>query len=698
MSTSCAHCNTELAAGARFCLNCGTPTAAPSPGRGPGDIAMPDTGGIARPPTAPEPDSPWQPGASSVQEPDSPWQPGASGVAPPAAPAPGGPPPAGPAPSHPPYFNPDGSLPQQASFAEAEKSSGGGAKLAAIALGVIGLLLVGFVAFRFIAGGDGVSGGASSPEAVIDEMVEAINAEDPLAVVNLMAPDELDGFDDLVADATELYDTLGIEELLTGEIEERELAVDIEIDADDIDVSMEGENAAIVSFELEGEIEAQGEDNFGVLNSDRETFESSDFESVLPNGSDAVEVIMVKIDGKWFMSPMLTLGHLFVENTNLPAGDYDRIGTADRAEGGSSPVDAVNEFVDAINDLDASALAASLGGGEGRVMLVFGDAIDEGFDEVNAGLDRDGVRFDLSVQTEDIGDGRVQLDEVELDFRGELDDASVTLEDDCITIRDQGLEVSGGCLLDALDLDAELDTTLWLDTVREDGSHRVRVIPSITDVMRRFINVIDDRQTALIAAEVSYLDDATEVDVNTDIDIDFDGQRFTVHEFEIANGEHYNVSATGDTRIELWVDTGFGFDRRFGNEIDAFSDGLVRVVTFSDIDDEFCTPALDCLPTGDGETTLRIRQGARQTVPFPSVLSGQLGPSDVRVFELEVAVGETVEILVTRDSDIRWGIQDDFDIRLEPGVFEFPPGTYELVIVNVNADAPVDYMITPIAR
>ena len=683
MSTSCTHCHTEIADGARFCLHCGTPVASASSD----NIALSDTGGIARPPSAPEPNSAWQP------EPPA---------APAATPAPDGPPPAGPTPSQPPYFNPDGSHPEPAAFTDAEEaSSGGGPKLAAMGLGVIGVLLIGFIAFRFIAGGDGVSGGASSPEAVVDEMVAAINAEDPLALVNLMAPDELDGFDDLVSDTTELYNELGLSEVLGDDLEERDFEVDIEIDVDDVDVSMEGDNAAIVSFELEGEIETQGEDNFGMLESERDTFDASDLEDALPNGSDAVEMIVVKIDGKWFASPMLTMGHYIVENADLPPGDYDLVGSDDRDDGGNSPVEAVEQFVEAINDRDADALAGSLGGGEGRVMLVFNDAIDEVLEDLDEELDRDGVRFEVSVQTEDIGDGRVRLDEIEIEAEDNFDEVTISVEDDCATVREDGRRTSDGCLLDELNLDDEdIDTTLWVDTVTENGSHRVRLIPTFTDVMRRFVNVVDDRQTALLVAELPYVDNPVDIDVNTDIDIEFDGQLYTVHEFEIQGGEQYYVQATGETQVALWVDDGFGFNQQYSRQFEAFDDGLVRVVTYSDLDtdDEYCDPSLACLPTGEGETTLRIREGARQSVPFPSVLSGELGPSGIRVFELEVAQSEVVEIEVGPDSGVRWNIEDDFDIRLEFGVYEFTPGTYELVIYNSDPESSVEYTITPMAR
>ena len=164
-------------------------------------------------------------------------------------------------------------------------------KLAAIGLGVVGLLAVGFIALRFITGGDDVAGGTSSPEAVVAEMVEAINAQDPLAVVALMAPDEIDGFDDLVQDLNDLYSDLGFDEIVEEQIDEAsESGFDlvIELDADRIDVSMEGERAAIVAFELSGDVELVGDEDSAVgdlIGEQEFSFDDRDLEGALPTAA-----------------------------------------------------------------------------------------------------------------------------------------------------------------------------------------------------------------------------------------------------------------------------------------------------------------------------------------------------------------------------------------------------------------------------
>ncbi|MEP4649897.1 MAG: hypothetical protein ABJ314_06930 [Ilumatobacter sp.] len=666
----------------------------------------------ATPPTSPEPALPWQPdysgdaSATVAGVPPTPTygQPPYSNV-PSAGPA-GQYPPQGvpqyaagdPSGSTPPgTYSPAGAQPQFLPVGGPPSGGGKGSgkgKLIGLGLGVVGLLAIGFLALRFLLGGD-ATGGASSPEAVVDEMVAAINAQDPLAVVDLMAPDELDGVDQLVEDGSRYIEDLGLDTLL-DENQDDGSAIDVAIDitADRIDVSMEGDRAAIVSFQVSGDVETSGNDAMNDAFGDEDiSFDSRDLDDSFPTDSGDIEIIVIELDGQWYMSPMLTIGHYIVQAADLPPGEYDQIG-GDRDPGAESPVDAVQALVDVINDPDADALAAALGGGEGRVALAFRDAIDDGFAEIDTG----DISYELTVDAEDIGSGRVELQQVELQVTGDPDDsATVTIEGDCLRVRDNGETVTDECLLDLLDLPTatDLDTTLWLDTVDEDGGRRVRLVPTVTDVLGRFLTVIDDRQTLLFVTDSAQRDDATVVEPGSDIEIDFDGQLYAVNEFPIEEGEVYNVTASEDADIAIFADGEFGsLQPQFGSEFEAEVDGVARVVTYSEIDvDEDCG-LLPCLPSGEGSTTLRIRQAGRQALPFPTRITGDFGPGDVRIFELEVEAQQQIRIDVTGEG-IEWRIRDDFDLLVDTDTYDFPPGTYELIVVNTSGDDDTSYQISP---
>ena len=115
-------------------------------------------------------------------------------------------------------------------------------------------------------------------------------------------------------------------------------------------------------------------------------------------------------------------------------------------------------------------------------------------------------------------------------------------------------------------------------------------------------------------------------------------------------------------------------------------------MTYSEITREGDCGALGCLPSGEGSTTLRIRQAGRQSVPFPTRISGDFGPGDIRIFELEVETQQQVRIDVTGEG-IEWRILGD--VVADGDTFDLPPGTYELVVENTSGDDSTSYEISP---
>jgi hypothetical protein len=122
---------------------------------------------------------------------------------------------------------------------------------------------------------------------------------------------------------------------------------------------------------------------------------------------------------------------------------------------------------------------------------------------------------------------------------------------------------------------------------------------------------------------------------------------------------------------------------------------MARVVTYSEPDVEGdCEENFDCRPSGEGSVTLRIREAARQAVSFPTIVSGELGPGDIRIFELDVTQSETVLITVDGAS-VEWEIPDDFDIYVDFETYALVPGTYDMVVSNSSGDDSTSYEIVP---
>ncbi len=267
---------------------------------------------------------------------------------------------------------------------------------------------------------------------------------------------------------------------------------------------------------------------------------------------------------------------------------------------------------------------------------------------------------------------------------------------DCATVREDGRTTDRSCLIDALGLEDvdDLDTSLVIETVDEDGGRRVRIVPTFTDLMGRLLDVFDDRQSLLYAFDSPQLDDATIVEAGSDIDIEFDGQLYVVNEFEISAGEAYNVTGSEGTRFDLYVDDGFGLEQRFGDDFVAAQDGVARVVTYSDIDDDQDCGVIGCLPTGRGDATIRIREAGRQAVPFPQRITGDFGPGDIRVFELEVETAQVVRIDV-EGAFVGSDLVDGFLYRIDDDTYDLPAGTYDLVVYNFSGDDSTTYDVVP---
>ncbi|MEM9040426.1 MAG: hypothetical protein AAGD33_11075 [Actinomycetota bacterium] len=555
-------------------------------------------------------------------------------------------------------------------------------RVAGIAAVVLGIAALGWIALRAF-GGDGTSGGSSSPEALAEDMVEAIQQRDGLAFLDLIAPDEFDGVSDIVETTTDRFGDL--DQVLPGDVapDESELDVEFEIQLDDVDVDMRGDSAAIVEFDVSGEIELGPNDLLGNERFD-ERFDSRD----LPSDVTLTEMIAVRLDGRWFFSPMLTAGHLITENADLPQGDYERIGQ-DRPGGGDSPQQAVDAFVDAVNDPNARDLAGAIGGGEGRLLTVFEDALSDAIDDV----DTSQLEYELRVETADLGSGRVELTEIELEVDDDVDPGVLSVEEGCYWLLTVQLD-ERGCL-DEIQLFDGADTTIWLDTVREGGAHRVRIVPTFLDVIDRLL-AVGERDEFLYAIEQAHLETPIEITSNSDVEITFDGELYVVHEFPVQADRWYHVAAS-DPAItpRVYVDDGFGLFREFGDDpFRPFDDGVVRVVTPSaapngdpDCDGVFCVPGRT------GEVTLRVREGIEQRAEFPTIVSGQLGPSDVVVLRLDVAAPELVRIDVEGSAEVERG--DLFFYETEFDVFDLPAGALEIVVWNPDPDAPAEYRIVP---
>ncbi|MEL6892586.1 MAG: hypothetical protein AAFP84_13375, partial [Actinomycetota bacterium] len=443
----------------------------------------------------------------------------------------------------------------------------------AVAAGVVGVVAAGTIGVAFVSGGAGSSGGASTPEDALTEMVEAINQRDPLAAVDLMAPDELSGADAFVDELIPYLEELGDE--LGGDLETStdlmsDLDVEYSLTAGDVSAERHGGQAAVVSFTLAGEgsigfdsLDASLLDELapGMLPNERleGSFDPGDLEDAFPTPGNSLELITVQVDGRWYISPFLTAGHWWVTADGLPAGEFDQVGV-ERPGAADTPSAAVEQYYAATLGVSGSDdVAGMLGGGEGRFFHVFSDAIDQtgAFDlvvEQDSGLDLD---YDLELT--ELDDGKVRVDRLVADITDGESSTTVELEDGCLTFRSASTFDDGftsdfefdGCFSELFPAGADVDDTLWFQTLEEDGGHRVVVLPTLFDMMSRFVGPYDADVIRMVSGQ-AHTDDPTAALIGTPVDIEFAGHRYDVYEFEVSADKAYAID-TGGHEYEVYV-------------------------------------------------------------------------------------------------------------------------------------------------
>jgi len=371
------------------------------PGGGPGGARF---GRIEPSSPPPAPGSPWAtPPASTPTPPAStPTAPGAAGSpwAPAEAPPPGpGYPPAGHPGADPTFIvtRPDLGAEPHGGDAVVGGPDGGGApagaegneppaggrggkrlRLVAVAAGVLVLGAVGFFVQRALRGD---AGGASSPEAAAQQLVDALNNEDPVAAAAVIDPEEVH--------------TLG--ELL-GTVEERLAEADIDTSpgkAAGLDVTVEdvtfrtrdlGDGVAEVEigggrarWKLQPDEMAERTKAAGV-EADSDTIDRSDL--VLSGSNDRGDyeidphLVAVKRGDGWYVSIAHTVASYLAEAEGLPSGDF-RSGPPDDLRAAASPEDAAVALLETAGDLDPETTLASLPTDEWGVLWTYRDAVEE---------------------------------------------------------------------------------------------------------------------------------------------------------------------------------------------------------------------------------------------------------------------------------------------------------------------------------
>lgn len=269
-----------------------------------------------------------------------------------------------------------------------------------VAAGVVGLGGAGFMVARGL-GGD--SGGASSPEAAVQQLVDAVNSEDPVGAADVLAPDEVSSLGEIVklVEGRASSSGVGGEKRATSgldlsiddvELRTRELSDDVaRVEVRRLDATW---SLTAADLGPAGKRAASGDEK-GTFDQDDLVRSVWDEERGDDREIDPF-VIAVRRNGGWYVSLTYTMAAYLADANGYDAGDFDSQPRG--LKGADSPEDAVVDFTNSLEKLDPDETLDTVSPAEFSVLWAYRDAIDEAIDEQTA----DGSSFELEVEDQDL--------------------------------------------------------------------------------------------------------------------------------------------------------------------------------------------------------------------------------------------------------------------------------------------------------
>lgn len=617
-------------------------------------------------------------------------------------------------------------------------------RTAAIGATIAGLVGVGgYLAADFLLGG----GGADSPEAAVEQLVDSVDRADLIGIADILNPAEVPGLEDL---ATKVATKHG--ELVTKSDDDGLGGLDLEVSDLELDVQMESDRVARVTVER-GEVQVRSAAaalpaavTDRLDDEDRQEWDSfsasiDDFEEEFDQD---LFVMVVEEDGGWYVSPYLTAAEYLVEVNDLPSGDFDAYGAEpDTDKGAKDAVDAVEALADAVNSGDPDDVLAALPSDTVKVASVYEDALSDYLeDQFSDGRYPQGV-FDLKdvgSTTHELGDGSVMIDldgarfQVATDWeRDYVDDfRDVEVDGTCFHETREKCKESDGSEIDLLAGRLGIETVGLVAREVDDG-WKVDPVRSLMELGKAITDGLDVQTWRALTQDASTGDVAGTLTADNAVDVEYDDAGFAVYELPTEAGAPYAVwltdgeETTGDGGGVVVAGLpsrygGLGLDT-YGSEGEVFlgTGSTMRIgvgglmndagphqlhvaaipVTQLELDAPatggFTAPlAMFRFSWSGGELGVRGETDSVDFIPVPTVDTGQparLEP-DYWYDGEELAAGEYYVV-------VSGSVGDKYDFRLTNQLRGFPDGTYQFTgsgsfSTTYSAKAGDDFLITAI--
>lgn len=306
-------------------------------------------------------------------------------------------------------------------------------------------------------------GGASSPEAAVEQLIGGIENKDSIAIYGILAPDELYGFGDASAFAElpatwaedeeavkAAYETLldslsvtfsGVElatheygdDLVRVDVIAGDVVVDANVD-DMVDATM-----TIVEEYVPGLPSSDYADMRREMESEfRDTFpmETSIADFAADSHGLGVQIMTVRIDNAWYISPLMTVGEYIAEEND--ESHRGPVPTSDQWASFETPEAAGEAFVDGVVRTiatgDFGPVSRTVASADQRFLSVYGDSYLDGTEGLGNALQVESVSFSVAEQTNDTA--MLSIDEMVAYYRTDTDDIYLEWSDGCIYYED----------------------------------------------------------------------------------------------------------------------------------------------------------------------------------------------------------------------------------------------------------------------
>jgi hypothetical protein len=359
------------------------------------------------------------------------------------------------------------------------------------AAGVTSLLLVGMLAISALVG----NGGASSPEAAVRQLADAVSHEDPLQAADVLAPNEVRSLHGTLSDAAKKAKELALVDAASAPL----TGIDFSVDNLSLTTTNLGDGYAKVTVDRGSLSATTSREKFSALMQKvlREGGDNSaqvDLAQLVQDRSLPTFVIAVKDGGSWYVSAAYTALEYFREYNNLPAADFGSGVKAAATLGADSPDAAVQDAMHALQAGDWEKLMALAPPDEVPV-YDYRAAISQYATQHNAS-----TNFTISSMTTS---SKVDGDtaKVALTAAGSTDSGDWSVRDGCFKPSDTPVAYVGilssadGCLPAAytMTFGGAGATTNAISVVQQHGRWFVSPVHTALDVLDNYIQKVDRR-------------------------------------------------------------------------------------------------------------------------------------------------------------------------------------------------------------